>query len=196
VAAVRVSAHDDHSGGASTSCLSRRLGKVVVNVHVGKHAGYCAAIRLGFEVPATWLLPHKVPPENERFAPTAARYNRAFDLQAVGERVGYPMYMKPFHGGGWVNVYRIGNPAELQAAYDASGRELMHLQAGVEGYDIFTRGLAIGPQTMVTHYDPTRPLHLRYQVDHNFLTPGWATRSSPSAPASGRSSAGSSTPSR
>jgi hypothetical protein len=33
----------------------------------------------------------------------------------------------------------------------------MHVQAGVEGYDIFTRGLAIGPQTMVTHYDPTKP---------------------------------------
>src|SRR4029450_10748843 len=24
---------------------------------------------------------------------------------------------------------------------------------------------------MVTHYDPTKPLHLRYQVDHGFLTP-------------------------
>src|SRR5215207_6166849 len=57
-----------------------------------KHAGYCAAIRLGFDVPATWLLPHKVPPENERFAPTASRYNRAFDLSSVGEQVGYPMY--------------------------------------------------------------------------------------------------------
>ena len=136
-----------------------------------KHAAFCAAMRLGFDVPATWLLPHKVPPENERFAPTAARYNRAFDLDAVGERVGYPAYMKPFHGGGWVNVTRIGSPEELQRAYDASGRELMHLQAGVEEYEVFTRGLAIGPQTMVARYDPTRPLHLRYQVDHGFLTP-------------------------
>ena len=49
-----------------------------------KHAGYCAAIRLGFDVPETWLLPHKVPPENERFAPTASRYNRAFDLAGGG----------------------------------------------------------------------------------------------------------------
>jgi hypothetical protein len=63
----------------------------------GKHAAYCAALRLGFDVPQTWLLPHKVPPDNERFAPTAARYNRAFDLKAVGAQVGYPMYMKPFH---------------------------------------------------------------------------------------------------
>ena len=37
---------------------------------------------------------------------------------------------------------------------------------------------------MVTHYDPTRPLHLRYQVDHNFLTPSSVRRSSPSGPAS------------
>jgi hypothetical protein len=71
---------------------------------------------LGYNVPETWLLPHKVPPDNERFAPTASRYNRAFDLGAVGERVGYPAYMKPFYGGGWVNVHRIGDPAELQAA--------------------------------------------------------------------------------
>jgi len=163
---------------------------------VGKHAGYSAAIRLGFNVPETWLLPHKVPPDNERFAPTASRYNRAFDLQAVGERVGYPAYMKPFHGGGWVNVYRIGGPSELQAAYDTSGRELMHLQAGVEGYDVFSRGLAIGPQTMVMHYDPTRPLHLRYQIDHGFLTPEAGNEVVTFGLSVGRSSAGSSTASR
>jgi hypothetical protein len=136
-----------------------------------KHSAYCAAMRLGFDVPATWLLPHKVPPDNERFAPTAARYNRAFDLEAVGERVGYPAYMKPFHGGGWVNVTRVGDPAELHRAYDASGRELMHLQAGIEDYQVFARGLAVGPETLVARYDPTRPLHLRYQVEHGFLAP-------------------------
>jgi hypothetical protein len=38
----------------------------------------------------------------------------------VGGRVGYPAYMKPFHGGGWVNVYRIGDPGEFQAAHDPS----------------------------------------------------------------------------
>jgi hypothetical protein len=136
-----------------------------------KHAAFCAAMRLGFDVPETWLLPHKVPPDNERFAPTARRYNRMFDLAAVGEMVGYPIYMKPFHGGGWINVTRIGNRDELRAAYDVAGRELMHLQAGVEGYDVFARGLAIGAETLVTHYDPTKPLHERYMVDHEFLTP-------------------------
>jgi hypothetical protein len=134
-----------------------------------KHAGYCVAARLGFNVPATWLLPHKIPPSNERFAPTAERYNQLFDLDAVGEQIGYPMYMKPFHGGGWVNVTRIGSPDELRRAYDRSGRELMHVQAGVEGYDVFARGLAIGPETTVMRYDPTRPMHERYSVEHDFL---------------------------
>jgi len=136
-----------------------------------KHAAFCAAIRMGFNVPETWLLPHKVPPDNERFAPTARRYNRSFDLEQVGEAVGYPMYMKPFHGGGWVNVTRIGGPDELRAAFDASGRELMHVQAGVERYDVFARGLQIGAETIVLSYDPTRPLHERYSVTHDFLTP-------------------------
>jgi hypothetical protein len=134
-----------------------------------KHASYCMAMRLGFKVPETWLLPHKVPPANERFAPTAARYNQLFDLETVGRAVGYPMYMKPFHGGGWVNVTRIGNVDELRTAYDRSGRQLMHVQAGVEGYQAFARGLCIGPETMVMRYNPTRPLHERYAIDHDFL---------------------------
>ena len=29
-----------------------------------KHAAYCAMIRLGLEVPETWLVPHKQPPDN------------------------------------------------------------------------------------------------------------------------------------
>lgn len=136
-----------------------------------KHAAFCAAMRLGFDVPETWLLPHKVPPDNERFAPTARRYNRLFDIASVGDAVGYPMYMKPFHGGGWVNVTRIGNADELRAAYEASGRELMHVQAGIENYDVFARGLSIGAETTVLQYDPTRPLHERYNVAHQFLTP-------------------------
>lgn len=136
-----------------------------------KHAAFCAAIRMGFDVPETWLLPHKVPPDNERFAPTAERYNRIFDLDQVGEAVGYPMYMKPFHGGGWVNVSRIGSPAELRTAFEGSGRELMHVQAGIEGYDVFARGLQIGAETTVLSYDPTKPLHERYSVAHEFLTP-------------------------
>src|SRR5918999_2720498 len=44
-----------------------------------KHAAYCAMVRLGLKVPQTVLVPHKNPPDNARFAYTAAKYNQPFD---------------------------------------------------------------------------------------------------------------------
>jgi hypothetical protein len=134
-----------------------------------KHAAYCAMIRLGLKVPDTWLVPHKVPPANERFQATAERYNAPFELADIGARIGYPLYMKPFDGGQWVGVTRIGDERELYERYDASGERLMHLQAAVEPFDVFVRSLSIGPETMSMAYDPGRPLHDRYQVRHGFL---------------------------
>jgi hypothetical protein len=135
-----------------------------------KHAAYCAMMRLGLKVPETVLLPHKHPPADNRFAYTAERYNRPFDLEEVAEQVGYPLYMKPYDGGAWVGVTRIEGPEELRRAYDASGQRLMHLQASVE-FDEFVRTLSIGAETMTMRFDPSRPMYDRYQVAHDFLTP-------------------------
>jgi hypothetical protein len=136
-----------------------------------KHAAYCAMIRLGLHIPDTWLLPFKKPPENPRFPYTARRYNRQFSLDSIGEQIGYPLYMKPFDGGAWVGVTRIENGGELHRGYDESGDRLMHLQAAVENFDVFARCLSVGPESMVMSYDPGRPLHDRYRVEHNFLSP-------------------------
>ena len=140
-----------------------------------KHSAYCAMMRLGLKVPETWLIPHKLPPDNPRFRPTAERYNASFDLDEIGARIGYPLFMKPFDGGQWVGVSRIGDAAELHRRYDESGERLMHLQAAVEDFDVFARSLSIGPETMVMHFEPDRPMFDRYQVDHDFLSPelGW-----------------------
>ena len=135
-----------------------------------KHAAYCAMMRLGLKVPDTWLVPYKQPPADERFAYTAERYNRPFDLAPVAGEIGYPLYMKPFDGGAWVGVSRIGSPEQLTARYDESGQRLMHLQRAVDGFDVFARSLSIGAETMVMHFDPDQPLHGRYQVDHDFLS--------------------------
>jgi hypothetical protein len=135
-----------------------------------KHSAYCAMMRLGLKVPETWLIPHKQPPWNERFPTTAARYNQAFDLAEVGARVGYPLYLKPFDGGQWRGVTRARTPDELKRRYDESGQQLMHVQAAVDGFDVFSRSLSIGAETMVMFFDPDRPLHDRYQVRHDFLS--------------------------
>jgi hypothetical protein len=136
-----------------------------------KHAAYCAMIRLGLKVPETWLVPYKNPVENTRYAYTAARYNRPFDLDEIAGRIGYPLYMKPYDGGAWRGVSRIRDPRTLHEAYDQSGEMLMHLQASVEGYDVFARSLTIGPDSMVMKFQPDQPMHDRYAVDHSFLSP-------------------------
>ncbi len=136
-----------------------------------KHAAYCAMMRLGLKVPETVLVPFKNPVDNARYAYTAAKYNRPFDLDAIAERIGYPLFMKPYDGGAWRGVSRIRNPADLHEAYDQSGEMLMHLQKAVDGYDVFARSLSIGAETMVMRFQPDEPMHLRYAVDHSFLSP-------------------------
>jgi hypothetical protein len=136
-----------------------------------KHTAYCAMMRLGLKIPDTWMVPQKQPPENPRFPYTARRYNLPFDLEDVAHEVGYPLYMKPFDGGAWVGVTRISDDDDLHKRYDESGARLMHLQASLEGFDVFARSLSIGPETMVMNFDPDKPMYDRYQVDHGFLSP-------------------------
>jgi hypothetical protein len=136
-----------------------------------KHAAYCALMRLGMHVPDTVLVPYKNPVDNTRWAYTSRNYNDSFDLPSIAAEMGYPLFMKPFDGGGWRGVSRIKDEKALIAAYDESGEMLMHLQKSVEPYDVFARALTIGPETMVMHFRPDEPMHDRYAVDYDFLSP-------------------------
>jgi hypothetical protein len=135
-----------------------------------KHSAYCAMLRLGLKIPETVLVPYKNPVDHAKYAYTAERYNRPFDLDQIADSMGYPLFMKPFDGGGWRGVSRIKDRAALHAAYDDSGEMLMHLQKAVP-YDVFARALSIGPETMVMKFQPDEPMHDRYAVAHNFLDP-------------------------
>jgi len=136
-----------------------------------KHTSYAAMLRLGLPVPKTLLIPPKEydtagMPDLEI---TLRQYARLFDLADVGRRIGYPCYLKPFDGGAWRGVSRIENEGQLRSAYDASGRQIMHLQEAIEPFDLFVRCLAVGPQVNVIRYDPAAPLHERYAVDFDFV---------------------------
>ena len=134
-----------------------------------KHSAYCAMLRLGLKVPPTILVPYKNPVDNVRWVYTSERYNRPFDLDELADRLGYPLYMKPFDGGGWRGVSRVDDRRGLHRSYDESGEMLMHLQATVD-YDHFARALSIGPETMVMDFRPEQPMHQRYAVTHGFLS--------------------------
>jgi hypothetical protein len=134
-----------------------------------KATTYAAMIHLGLPIPETWLVPPKAYEPTPDLEPTLSRYARLFDLGAIGSRLGYPLFMKPYDGGAWVGVSKIDGPEALRAAYDTSGKRLMHLQQAVQPFDVFVRVVGIGPQTRLIRYDPSAPLHDRYTVDGGFV---------------------------
>ena len=134
-----------------------------------KHTSYAAMMRLGLPVPKTWMLPPKAYEDVPDLEVTLQSYAKMFDLRHVGDQVGYPAFLKPYDGGAWVGVSRVGSFEELQAAYDESGTRIMHLQEAIEPFDLFVRALGVGPQVNIMRYDPDAPLHDRYKVDFHFL---------------------------
>lgn len=138
-----------------------------------KQTTYCAMMHLGMPIPPTWMVPPKSYEPLPDLKPTLAAYAKLFDLGAVGKALGYPMFMKPYDGGGWKGVSRIPDEAALRARYEESGKLVMHLQAAVEPFDRFVRCIAFGPQTRLIRYEPGAPLHDRYTMDAeaSFVTP-------------------------
>jgi hypothetical protein len=134
-----------------------------------KQTSYCAMMRLGLPVPETWMIPAKSYEPREDLQFTLQRYARLFDLGEVGRKLGYPCFMKPYDGGGWVGVSKIDDEQQLHAAYNASGTKVMNLQQAILPYDYFVRCVGLGPQTRVVNYDPSAPLHDRYRMDTDFL---------------------------
>ncbi len=135
-----------------------------------KLTSYCAMMRLGLPIPDTWLVPPKEYDPKEDLQVTLERYARHFDLGEIGRRLGYPMYMKPYDGGGWRGVSRIDNEDALRAAYEQSGKLVMHLQQAVDPHDMFVRCVGLGPQIRIIQYDPSAPLHDRYTMRYGGIT--------------------------
>ncbi|MEO1224287.1 MAG: hypothetical protein AAFX92_08660 [Pseudomonadota bacterium] len=135
-----------------------------------KHTSYAAMMRLGLPVPDTWMLPAKSYDPSDDLEPTLRQYARMFSLEDIGDQIGYPFFMKPYHGGGWKGVTKIDDAEGFHRAYDASGTEIMNLQAAILPHDWFVRCVGLGPQTRKVNYDPSAPLHDRYRLDIDFLS--------------------------
>jgi hypothetical protein len=134
-----------------------------------KHTSYAAMMRLGMPIPETWMIPPKSYEPTPDLRPTLHRYARLFDLGQIGDRIGWPFYLKPYDGGGWRAVTRVADPKAAWKAYEESGKAVMHAQASVEGFDLFVRCIGFGPQTRCVRYDPSAPLHDRYTMKTGFM---------------------------
>src|SRR5437868_321181 len=118
-----------------------------------KHTTYCAMMALGMPIPDTWMVPPKSYEPTPDLKPTLSRYAKLFDVKRIGDRIGWPMFMKPYDGGGWRAVTKVDDAAAVNKAYDESGKAVMHLQAAVNGFDRFVRCIGFGPQTHCVLYD-------------------------------------------
>lgn len=129
-----------------------------------KQSTYCAMMSLGFPIPDTWMLPPKEYTPSPDLQPTLERYAKLFNLGDIGNKLGYPLFIKPYDGGAWVAVTKVDSKEQLYEAYDQSGTRVMHLQAGVTNFDLFVRCVGVGPQFRMVRYDPDAPLHDRYRI--------------------------------
>ncbi len=135
-----------------------------------KHTSYCAMMRLGMPIPGTWMIPPKDYEPTPDLQPTLSRYAKLFDVGRLGPKLGYPLFVKPYDGGGWRGVTRCPDEAKLRQAYDESGKTVMHVQAAVAPFDRFVRCIGFGPQTHSVLYDPDAPLHDRYTMQRDFIS--------------------------
>ncbi len=135
-----------------------------------KHTSYAAMMHLGMPIPDTWMVPPKSYEPSADLAPTLKAYAKLFDLGAIGKQIGYPLFMKPYDGGGWRAVSRIADERALRTKYEESGKIVMHLQGAVNPFDSFVRCIGLGPQTHLVKYNPDAPLHDRYTQEKDFVS--------------------------
>ena len=115
----------------------------------------------GVAVPKTVLLPHKEHPPNTS-ADSFTNLAYPIDWDDVFRHLGFPIFLKPAHGGGWRDVHRINNAEEFFAAYDQTRTLCMTLQAAVDFNEYF-RCYVVGQQDVhIMPYDPRSPFHERY----------------------------------
>jgi hypothetical protein len=149
---------------------------------ISKNTSYGQMHDLGMRIPPTYAIPQEDNSELEFSSNIVAELVfpefEMFDLREIGEQVGYPAYLKPQDGGGWIGVQKVENYDELLKAYKRSGPKPQNLQKSVENYREFIRCVGMGPQVIPMHYNAKAEYsHDRYlrsknkPVEQNFLPP-------------------------
>jgi len=128
-----------------------------------KYFGNIVAESVNVATPRTVLLPHKHRPPNTEAA--SFRNLRFVDWNAVFDYLKFPIFLKPAHGGGWKDVYKVDGPGAFFAAYDASRDLVMMAQEAID-FESYFRIYTIGRERVhVMRYDPRVPHERRYVRD-------------------------------
>jgi glutathione synthase/RimK-type ligase-like ATP-grasp enzyme len=123
------------------------------------------AEKIKIPVPKTVLLPSKDMPQDTD--PNSFR-NLKYPLdweKMVNYLGGFPLYMKPYAGGGWKSVYKLHNYDELFSAYTETGELVMMLQENIDFTTYFRCYCLGGKYVHIMPYEPRNPHHERYIMD-------------------------------
>lgn len=124
----------------------------------------CLATRIGVPVPRTVILPSRVLPDDTS-EQSFSNLVYPLDWKGIFDYVGFPAYMKPFAGGGWKNVYRLGSAEEFFHYHAETNQLVMLLQEEIV-FDEYYRCYCIGGKYVrIMPYEPRNPPHLRYESD-------------------------------
>ena len=75
------------------------------------------------------------------------------------------MYMKPFSGGGWKNVYKLNSVEEFFDKHAETGELVMLLQEEIVFTEYYRCYCIGGKYVRIMPYEPRNPHHLRYVAD-------------------------------
>ena len=115
----------------------------------------------GVAVPRTVILPHKEHPPGTK-AESFTNLVYPVDWDAVFSYLKFPIFLKPAYGGGWKDVYKVGNPEEFFSAFSSTHTLCMMAQEAIE-FTEYYRCYGIGrSKVRVMRYDPKAPFHERY----------------------------------
>ncbi|HEY2722262.1 MAG TPA: hypothetical protein VGI82_11085, partial [Chitinophagaceae bacterium] len=129
-----------------------------------KYFNNCLMTQVGVPVPKTVILPSRELPadtSDESFS----NLEYPLDWESMFKYVGFPAYMKPFAGGGWKNVYRLGSADEFFDKHNETGQLVMLLQEEIV-FEEYYRCYCVGQKHVrIMSYEPRNPHHLRYAAD-------------------------------
>ncbi len=124
----------------------------------------CLATKINVPVPRTVILPSRDLPDDTSEL-SFANLAYPLDWENIFKYVGFPAYMKPFAGGGWKNVYRLGSVDEFFDKHSQTGKLIMMLQEEIVFEEYYRCYCIGGKMVRIMPYEPRNPHHLRYAAD-------------------------------
>lgn len=133
------------------------------------------AEKVGVAVPKTVIIPSFERPSNTKES-SFRNLNYPMDWEAIFSYIGFPLFMKPYDGGGWRDVYKIHDRNEFFKIYHETGQIVMMLQENID-FESYYRCYGVGRKYVhIMPYEPRNPHQDRYIKAPATLTPAFRKR--------------------